>query len=476
MKYSVPFACLLVGLVGLICLTGCQKSSEQAEEDLLRQGISLTPDRFIQAASESDTLTLERMMVAGMDVNTTVADGRTALIAAASGNQVHAMKLLTARGASPSAVMPDGRNALHVAAANGHTEATRFLLNLKLSANQPDRQGRSPLVEAAANNNLEVIKLLLASSTDEQIQQNSSAEPHPPALPAAKEITNDTLVSKAEAQRMEPPVKTVPAPAVSPVAGALENGHEDLALQLLESGVDFKDSRIHGQPILAWSIAAGQSKIFYKLLEMGADPDIRLQTPASDAFTAKVANEKFHYYLKQDGNISVLMMASALGEAGMVDALLLKGAQKNIRTTKHKTTAIYLAGVNRHSAIVQLLLGKSSKPEDQRYKIEVSLSKQKATIYKNGTAVLYAPISSGRKGFSTPKGTFVITNKYKDWVSTIYDSEMPYFLRLNCGPVGLHAGALPGYPASHGCIRLPYEKAREFYGTVDVGTIVSIVD
>src|SRR5690606_33097275 len=142
---------------------------------------------------------------------------------------------------------------------------------------------------------------------------------------------------------------------------------------LLESGLDFREVRVHGQPLLAWTVATGQKRFFYKLLEKGVSPDTLLKTPASDAFTDKVSNTKFHYYLKQDSNVSILMMASALGETEMVDTLLLKGAKKNLQTGKHKTTAIYLAGVNKHAEIVQLLLGKSSKPEDQRYKIEVSL-------------------------------------------------------------------------------------------------------
>ncbi|NJK93243.1 MAG: L,D-transpeptidase family protein, partial [Blastochloris sp.] len=197
---------------------------------------------------------------------------------------------------------------------------------------------------------------------------------------------------------------------------------------------------------------------------------------ASTAFLANIENKKLHYYLTQESNVTALMLASALGRTPMVEALLRQGANKALSTTKHKTTAIYLAGIYHHSGVVQLLLGKSPKPEDQRYKIEISLSQQKAVVFKDGAAVFNTPISSGRKGFTTPKGTFVITNKYKDWVSTLYDAEMPYFLRLNCGPIGLHAGALPGYPASHGCIRLPYENARTVFSTVDVGTIVSIVD
>jgi lipoprotein-anchoring transpeptidase ErfK/SrfK len=70
-----------------------------------------------------------------------------------------------------------------------------------------------------------------------------------------------------------------------------------------------------------------------------------------------------------------------------------------------------------------------------------------------------------------------VTHKYRHWKSTLYeDAPMPYFMRLSCRDFGLHAGVLPGYPASHGCIRLPEAKAAAFFAKVDVGTLVEIVD
>jgi hypothetical protein len=56
----------------------------------------------------------------------------------------------------------------------------------------------------------------------------------------------------------------------------------------------------------------------------------------------------------------------------------------------------------------------------------------------------------------------------------LYPAEMPFFLRLSCGDFGLHMGRLPGYPASHGCIRLPEKSARRLYASVPIGTLVEI--
>jgi lipoprotein-anchoring transpeptidase ErfK/SrfK len=119
-----------------------------------------------------------------------------------------------------------------------------------------------------------------------------------------------------------------------------------------------------------------------------------------------------------------------------------------------------------------LLLGDVPRPEKLR--IQISLSAQKAQLIKDGAPVFATDISSGRKGFSTPTGDFVITDKHVTHRSTLYPADMPFFMRLNCRDFGMHQGALPGYPASHGCIRLPSDAAKKLFADVPVGTWVSI--
>ena len=68
-----------------------------------------------------------------------------------------------------------------------------------------------------------------------------------------------------------------------------------------------------------------------------------------------------------------------------------------------------------------------------------------------------------------------MTDKHISWNSTIYYVEMPWFMRLNCSAIGLHAGYVTGEPASHGCIRLPYEKAKKWFGIVKAGDEVQII-
>jgi lipoprotein-anchoring transpeptidase ErfK/SrfK len=134
--------------------------------------------------------------------------------------------------------------------------------------------------------------------------------------------------------------------------------------------------------------------------------------------------------------------------------------------------------------------------------IVINLTAQRAYFYKGDKAVGEANISSGRKGFETPVGSFAVIQKDKEHVSNLYGefvdadgnvvksnvdvskdkppegatfsgAKMPYFLRFT-GGFGLHAGRVPGHRASHGCVRLPREMAVHFYETASIGTPVVI--
>ena len=134
--------------------------------------------------------------------------------------------------------------------------------------------------------------------------------------------------------------------------------------------------------------------------------------------------------------------------------------------------------------------------------VVVDLTAQEAYLYGGDQLALKAPISTGREGYNTSPGRYKIIQKDIDHRSSIYgeyikDGEvikpdanvykdpkppgatfvgapMPYFMRIY-GGVGLHQGDLPGYPASHGCIRMPGSKARRFFAVVRVGTPVKVV-
>ena len=133
----------------------------------------------------------------------------------------------------------------------------------------------------------------------------------------------------------------------------------------------------------------------------------------------------------------------------------------------------------------------------------VSISKQRAYLLTGDQIAIDSPISSGKRGHSTPTGSFTITQKDKDHRSSLYgdykDSKgrtvragisaridsapsgthyvgapMKWFMRLTAEGVGMHVGILPGYPASHGCIRMPEQAAEMFFHRVKLGTPVRV--
>jgi hypothetical protein len=105
----------------------------------------------------------------------------------------------------------------------------------------------------------------------------------------------------------------------------------------------------------------------------------------------------------------------------------------------------------------------------------IGLGKQKITVYDSEGAILQAPVSTGRRSYETPSGIFTILQKNKDHVSNLYDdAEMPFMQRITWSGIALHAGPLPGYPASHGCVRLPYRFAESLFAQTSVGMRVVI--
>src|SRR6056297_1251576 len=101
--------------------------------------------------------------------------------------------------------------------------------------------------------------------------------------------------------------------------------------------------------------------------------------------------------------------------------------------------------------------------------VTVDLQKQTAAVYRNDVLIGSCIVSTGRPGYETPAGVFHILEKDADHRSSTYNNAaMPYQERLTWGGVALHAGSLPGYPSSHGCIHLPYEFSRMLFGITEM--------
>ncbi|MEY9884697.1 L,D-transpeptidase family protein [Bradyrhizobium sp. USDA 329] len=107
--------------------------------------------------------------------------------------------------------------------------------------------------------------------------------------------------------------------------------------------------------------------------------------------------------------------------------------------------------------------------------IVVSIDRQKVTVYDSKGAFAESPVSTGMKGHSTPMGVFSVIQKHKFHRSNIYSgAPMPYMQRITWSGVAMHAGVLPGYPASHGCIRMPMSFAVKMWNWTRMGARVIV--
>jgi lipoprotein-anchoring transpeptidase ErfK/SrfK len=165
-------------------------------------------------------------------------------------------------------------------------------------------------------------------------------------------------------------------------------------------------------------------------------------------------------------------------------------------------TAAVLTGLAGCDTLSEMVTSNFPQSHTGRASLMVSLRAQEVYLYRGGYLVATSRISSGREGHRTPIGQFRVIRKDQDHRSSLYGAyvddsgqivkpdvdtrrdprprhahfvgaPMPYFMEFAPG-FGLHQGYLPGEPASHGCIRMPYWKARQFYDAVHVGTPVTV--
>jgi lipoprotein-anchoring transpeptidase ErfK/SrfK len=105
----------------------------------------------------------------------------------------------------------------------------------------------------------------------------------------------------------------------------------------------------------------------------------------------------------------------------------------------------------------------------------VSLRDQRITIYDKDGWILRAPVSSGQRGRETPAGVFSVIQKDAEHYSNLYDDAyMPHMQRLTWSGIALHGGPLPGYPASHGCVRMPFDFAARLFDLTRMGMRVIV--
>ncbi len=387
----------------------------------------------VTAALKEEWEIVRKLIDAGAPVETADETGLTALMVAARQGNLEMVRTLVERQARIDFMDFEGRTAIHYAMAAGKREAVELLLSLSPTFDAGSAPDRDLLTSALASGDMTIFQTIL--------------ERFPPNL----EWTANTRRA---------------------LEAALQAGMKE-QVRLLLSKHAAPPTREGGTvPLIAYAIASDDATLFRTLLSCGSDPNLVIPKTAEKEFMALIKSKYLRLYIQEESGVNLLMLAAGLGKADYVRALLDAGADRNRHTPREKMLPLYFAAWTENWQCVQMLLGGGPMPEQLR--VEISLAKQYANVIKDGVTVFTTKVSTGRNGFTTKPGYYVITDKDRDHRSTIYKCPMPYFMRLSCRDFGMHEGVVQPYPASHGCIRLPADAAKKLFVDLPVGTVVSI--
>jgi ankyrin repeat protein len=426
----------------------------------------LPPDSIAHAVATKNELLLDMSLAEGVDVNGRDSEGRTALMVALQQKDHALVRRLMDGGADVDIADNTGRTPLMVAAREGETELLTAFLGKSQRPDAVDRDGLSAAHYAIAAGQRVALDLLLPAMYDVHTPAADGRD----LLALACDSGDLTMVQPVLSRSTCDLAWNTRTNSV--LRAAINGGNANLTRLLLTKHAAAPLAEGTNIPLISYAVVAEDVEMVKALLAAGADPNVVLTPPVSKEFVAAVGSSYLRGYVASDQGITPLMLAAGQKRTDILRALLAAGADRNRQTAKFKMMALYFAARARYPDSVQVLLGRGPTREELR--VEISLAAQRATIFKNGVSILNTAVSTGRKGFDTPPGEYVITDKKRSHRSSIYHVEMPFFMRLNCLDFGLHAGNVPNYPASHGCIRLPAAIAEKLFSEIPVGTLVTI--
>ncbi|PYI94202.1 MAG: hypothetical protein DME97_01685 [Verrucomicrobia bacterium] len=399
------------------------------------------------------------------DLSAPIVRGKNAVITAALKEEWEIVRKLIDAGAPVESADETGLTALMVAAQRGNIEMLRTLLERQARIDFMDFEGRTAIHYAMAAGKREAVELLVLYAPRFDPDSATARD-----LLTAALATGDMAIFQTILERF-PPTLEWTANTRRALEAALSHDMKE-QVRLLLSKHPAPPTRESGTvPLIAYAIASDDLPLFRTLLACGSDPNLAIPKAAEKEFLALIKSKYLRIYVQEDG-VNLLMLAAGLGKADFVRALLDAGADRNRHTPREKMLPLYFAAWTENWQCVQMLLGGGPGPEQLR--VEISLAQQHAAVIKDGITVFTTKVSTGRNGFTTKPGYYVITDKDRDHRSTIYKCPMPYFMRLSCRDFGMHEGVVQPYPASHGCIRLPGDAAKKLFVDLPIGTVVSI--
>ncbi len=361
-----------------------------------------------------------------------------------------------------------GRTPLLISTSQQDWKTAQRLMGVGALVDLADKNGFTPLMAAAVHGNLEIFRDLLARSTNLRAEARCKDGTDLLGM-ALNGGSREIIRSVVERLPTMPQWRSSTQRALQAALMTGDKGEIQLLLSKHAAPPTYEGKNV---PLLAYAIAGNDSSLFGTLLTCGADPNTVLPSRCDKDFLTMLPSKGFCSYIEEDRGVTVLMLAAGLGREDYLHTLLGTKANRNLLTKRNKMSALDIAAETGHWRSSQILLGGGPSPDQLR--VEISLALQRVALVKNGVPVYRTQCSTGRQGYSTKTGEFVITNKERNHRSTLYHVEMPYFMRLSCLDFGMHAGIVPNYPASHGCIRLPEEAARKFFSEIPVGTLVTV--
>jgi ankyrin repeat protein len=423
---------------------------------------SIPPDELVRAITAHRTSLIDLYINKHLDPDARADHDRPLILAAALQHDWTTVRRLLDAGANLDLADDNGFTPLMAAAMQGRTDMLREFVGRITNIESKDRSGRSALYYAIASGKTDAVKFLLSEMP---VLEDSGND----LLEAALAIGDEEILGAIVERLPTMPNWTVGTQRA--LNAALESDNKDMIRMLLQKNAAPPTPEGKKVPLLAYAIVADNASRFATLLDCGADPNTALPAKYDKGFLASLP-KTFRNYIEDDKNVTVLMLAAGTGRTNYVRALLQAGADRHLKTGRYKTMALNFAAETGNWQSTQLLLG--SGPPPNRLRLEISLASQHVALIKDGVPVFDTVCSTGREGYSTRVGDYVITDKERNHRSTIYKVQMPYFMRLSCLDFGMHEGFVPNHPASHGCIRLPGDAARKLFAEIPIGTLVTV--
>jgi ankyrin repeat protein len=490
-------------------------------------GLDAKGASLLQRAMEHEWLDLvPKLVKAGADPNALDSRGVRPLEDAIHRRELALLDLFLSVGGDPNLPNKDGDTAVHLVLRARWNEGRAALAKAKADFNLPDAKGMTPLTLALNSNDLDLAEDLIhagatplsggwdrwftkALSTGDvsmmrrllRLGVRADERDHYGRLPveSATHLKQGSMVRalidagapagdslylacrRGERGMAEILMTSGISPNPSrapwldtPLGAAIRSRNVSLVEELIEQGADPHLPTAEGQLPIHLAIALRQPEMVRLFLSCGASANAPFILPVRSAFLDQVKSKTMRWVLKSDRNITPLMLAASCGEPETARLLIRAGAKQEAIARVTRFTPINFASSMGDIRMMRTLLGRDPKFEERT--IVISLSEQRARVYNGlGQEIYTTKVSTGKPGFATPTGEFAITNKHRDWTSTLYHASMPFFQRLSCADFGLHQGVVPGYPASHGCIRVPAAAAAKLFTMTQTGDRVKII-